>query len=199
MSRDKYYKPDAFSLKAKKEGYLARSVYKLEEINLKYQILKPKQKVLDLGAFPGSWSQYSLKKVGEKGKVVGVDIQNIEHHLGKNYFFYHQSILDENLDLSPFTPFDVIISDMAPQTSGIKDKDVYESVQLSLMAIQMAQKHLKKEGVFIGKVFQGEDFDDFYKDFKKVFVKVKSFKPKAVRSNSKEIYAIGWGLKPYLF
>lgn len=195
MAKGKYHKPDAFSLKAKKEGYLARSVYKLEEIDQKYQILKPRQVVLDLGAFPGSWSQYALKKVGLKGKVVGIDIKNIEKNLGKNYTFYHQSILDENLDLSNFAPFDVVVSDMAPPTSGIKDKDVYESIQLSFMAIKMAQKYLKKQGVFIGKVFQGEDFDDFYKEFKGIFTKVKSFKPKAVRSNSKEIYAIGWGLK----
>ncbi len=83
MSRGEYHRPDAFTQKAKKEGYAARSVYKLEEIDQKYKIFKPGQKILDLGAYPGSWSQYALKKVGKKGRVVGIDIKNIEQNLGQ--------------------------------------------------------------------------------------------------------------------
>lgn len=196
MSRGEYHRPDAFTQKAKKEGYAARSVYKLEEIDQKYKIFKPGQKILDLGAYPGSWSQYALKKVGKKGRVVGIDIKNIEQNLGENYVFFHQSILDPALDFSAFAPFDLVISDMAPNTSGIKDKDVYESIELSRMAMEAAAKYMKKDGIFIVKVFQGEDFDDFYKEFRAFFVKVKSIKPEAVRTNSKEIYAVGWGLKP---
>jgi len=195
MIKSNYHKPDFFSDKAKKEGYAARSVYKLEEIDKKYQIIKPNSKILDLGAYPGSWSQYALKKVGKNGLVVGIDIQKITLDLGSNYVFFHQSILDPSLDFSCYAPFNSVISDMAPNTTGIKDQDVALSLELSLMAAEAAQKYMKKEGTFICKIFQGEGFDEFYSEIKKYFKKIKSFKPEAVRSQSKEIYLIGWELK----
>ncbi len=195
MAKSGYKGPDSFSKKAKKDGFAARSVYKLEEINNKYKFLKKGFKVLDLGAFPGSWSQYALGKVGRQGRVVGIDIQNMKKSLGSNYNFFHKSILDADLDLSEFAPFHVVISDMAPNTTGIKGKDSYESVELCEMAVEIAKKHMKREGTFVCKVFQGEEFDDFYKDIKQVFKKIKSYKPVATRNQSKEIYVIGWGLK----
>jgi 23S rRNA (uridine2552-2'-O)-methyltransferase len=197
MSRNNYHKPDVYTQKAKKEGYFARSIYKLEEIDQKYQIIKSGMKILDLGAAPGSWSQYCVKKCGSKGIVVGIDIKNITAKIGDNYVFFHKSILDEDIATSfqKYAPFDVFLSDMAPSTSGIKDKDVFESIELSRIAIQQAKIYMKKNGTFICKVFQGEDFDDFYRELKSVFSKHKSFKPAAVRSNSKEIYVIAWGLK----
>ncbi|HCL58106.1 MAG TPA: 50S rRNA methyltransferase [Spirochaetia bacterium] len=195
MIKSNYHKPDFFTDKAKKEGYAARSIYKLEEIDKKYQIIKPNAKILDLGAFPGSWSQYALKKVGKNGLVVGIDIQKITLDLGSNYVFFHQSILDPSLDFSSYAPFNAVISDMAPNTTGIKDQDVALSLELSLMAAEAAQKYMKKEGTFICKIFQGEGFDEFYSEIKQYFKKIKSFKPEAVRSQSKEIYLIGWELK----
>lgn len=190
-----YSKPDLYSQKAKKEGYAARSVYKLKEIDEKYKIFKKKQNILDLGAFPGSWSQYALEKVGKKGLVVGIDIKNIEKSFSDNFIFFHQSILDPELSLDQYAPFDCVISDMAPNTSGIKDKDVYESIELSTMAAEVAAKLMKPQGIFVCKVFQGEEIDLFFKNMKSIFKKTKTVKPLAVRKTSKEIYLIGWGLK----
>lgn len=195
MVHSGYDKPDVYTQKAKKAGYAARSIYKLEEMDKKYKLLKNGQKVLDLGAFPGSWSQYALKKVGPKGIVVGIDIQNIEKSFAPNHIFLNKSILDADLDFSQYAPFHLVLSDMAPNTTGVKDVDQMGSIELSEMAVEMAKKYMKKDGIFICKIFQGEGFDEFYKILKSVFVKMKSFKPEATRSNSKEIYAIGWGLK----
>lgn len=195
MGKSGYDKPDRYSKKAKQEGYHARSVYKLEEIDKKYQVFRNGLKVLDLGAYPGSWSQYALKKVGPTGKVVGIDIENLETSLGSNYTFLHRSILEAELDLGSFAPFDVVLSDMAPRTTGIKSQDVYLSLELTAMAAQSAEKYMKHNGVFIAKIFQGEDFDEFYKDLRTRFAKMKSIKPEAVRAQSKEIYVIAWGLK----
>lgn len=195
MIKSQYHKPDFYSDKAKKEGFAARSVYKLEEMDKKYQIFKNNYRVLDLGAFPGSWSQYALTKVGPKGLVVGIDIQMVNSIIAENYIFFHKNILDKDLDLSSYSPFHIVMSDMAPNTSGIKTADVYASLELSEMAVQMALRYMKKDGIFICKVFQGEGFDDFYRQTKSFFQKFKSFKPEATRSQSKEIYLIGLGLK----
>lgn len=195
MAKNDYTQPDFYSLKAKDEGYLARSIYKLQEIDQKYQLFKKKMTILDIGAFPGSWSQYALKKVGKKGQVVGIDIKKIEKVNAPNFFAFHQSITDENLNFDEFLPFDMVISDMAPNTSGVKITDVLGSQELTLLAAQKAKVWMKRAGTFIGKVFQGEGFDEFYKEIRLIFKKVKSIKPKAVRKSSKEIYVIGWELK----
>jgi 23S rRNA (uridine2552-2'-O)-methyltransferase len=195
MANSQYKKPDSYSQKAKKSGFKARSVFKLEEIDQKYKVFRSGNRVLDLGAYPGSWSQYVLQKVGKKGLVLGIDIQPIAEKFAPNFVFFHDSILNPELDFSGYAPFDVVLSDMAPSTSGIKDKDVYESLELARMAETMAEKYMKKNGTFVCKVFQGEDFDEFYRELKKKFQKMKSYKPEAVRKTSKEIYIIGWGLK----
>ncbi|HOJ50177.1 MAG TPA: RlmE family RNA methyltransferase [Spirochaetota bacterium] len=190
-----YNSSDFYFQKAKKDGYVARSVYKLEEIDKKYNIIKQGMKVLDLGASPGSWSQYCIKKVGRKGFVLGIDIKDVKIK-ADNFVFIKKGIEEAYEDIKNYGPFDIVLSDMAPNTSGIIDVDVYKSIELSGLAVDTALKCMKKNGVFIVKVFQGEDFDIFYREkIKNCFEKYKSFKPKAVRQNSKEIYIICWGLK----
>jgi len=190
-----YTSDDFYFQKAKKEGYVARSVYKLEEIDKKYNIIKKGNKVLDLGASPGSWSQYCIKKIGPKGFVLGIDIKEVKIK-AENYCFIKKGIEEAEEEIKKYSPFDIVLSDMAPNTSGIIDVDVYKSIELSSLAVDTALKYMKKNGILVLKVFQGEDFDIFYKEkIKNNFEKYKSFKPKAVRQNSKEIYIICWNMK----
>lgn len=181
---------DTYFLRAKKDGYRARSAYKLLEINDKYKILKPGQSVLDLGAAPGSWLQVIEQKVGNKGKIVGIDLQEIKP-LGDNVAIYQADIFSDIMeDLFWDEKFDVITSDLAPKTSGVKDIDQWKSIELNQQVIELAQKHLKQNGTVILKVFIGADFQDFVKELKTIFQEVHSFKPKACRDRSFETYLI---------
>jgi 23S rRNA (uridine2552-2'-O)-methyltransferase len=190
-----YSKPDFYTDKAKKEGYNARSVYKLQEIDEKYHVFKKGQKVLDLGSCPGSWSQYTLKKIGSNGKVVGIDLKPVTHLSSASFEFILGDIETHQEALVKKAPFDIVLSDMAPNTSGVKSQDAFLSHELSFMALSVASKTLRENGIFICKIFQGDGIDDFFVEIKKVFKKFKSLKPKAVRKNSKEIYVIAFELK----
>lgn len=176
---------DFYFKKAKEEGYLARSVYKLLEINKKYKIIKNNDRVLDIGCSPGSWTQGCLKlKVSE---VIGVDIQ--EAKIEDNKFKFFKKDINK-IDLDKLGEFDVVLSDIAPSTSGNKDLDSYKSYELSLKSLEVAKKVLKEHGNFLVKIFQGEEFSSLLAEIKKNFVFVKGYKPKSTRSSSKEIYII---------
>jgi 23S rRNA (uridine2552-2'-O)-methyltransferase len=186
---------DHFYKKAKKEKFLARSVFKLEEIDKKYNVLKKGERILDLGYYPGSWIQYSSKKVGEKGNIVGIDIQPINKKLEslKNVTLYQKDIfaIKSLDDLGMQEAFDVVLSDMAPKTTGIKTVDQDRSLALVENVFEYLEIFLKKGGNFIIKVFDSQDAQNFLKNKKGLFKEFSFLKPKSTRSVSKEFFVIG--------
>jgi 23S rRNA (uridine2552-2'-O)-methyltransferase len=193
----KPYQPkDRFFQRAKEKGYRARSVFKLEEIQNRFKLICPGDRVLDLGAAPGSFMQYIRSVVGDNGLVVGVDLKPIKA-LGKpNVKSYVGDIFDESVydkieaDLG-LSQFDVITSDLAPATTGIKSVDAGKSFQLNEQVLKVAEKHLKKGGNVLLKAFPGADHSDLLELLKKQFKKVQIFKPVAVRKSSREVYLVG--------
>ncbi len=186
---------DYYTKKAREQNYAARSVFKLEEMDLKFKLFKPAQKILDLGAAPGSWSQYASKKITNTGFLLGIDLTKITLKL-PNAVFIQADLLQDNLDSLCKTHgvedalFDVVMSDMAPKTTGIKLTDQVRSLELCDMALDLASKHLKPGGHFICKLFHSEDFKDYKNRLHKLFKKVDVMKPKATRQISKEIFFI---------
>lgn len=195
------YKPqDHYFKKAKKEGYPARSVYKLKEIDERFHIFKPGDLVLDLGCSPGSWLLYSEKVIQPNGKVVGVDLKSIivsapVIFLQKDIFKLKAEEIEDLLKRNNLPlKFDVIISDLAPATSGVKDVDSDRSFELIKKAFSFIPPLLKKEGSFVCKAFESNDVHFLAKKVSPLFKFLKIFKPKATRKRSKELYVIlsGW-------
>ncbi|MAX66462.1 MAG: RlmE family RNA methyltransferase [Bacteriovoracaceae bacterium] len=190
---------DHYFNKAKKDNYFARSIYKLEEIDKKYSVIKKGDSVLDLGYHPGSWIQYSSKKVGTSGEVIGIDIKeiNLKVQALPNVRVYKKDVNDisELADLEVEKKFDVVVSDMAPNTTGIKSVDQVRSLQLVEMVFYHLPQFLKKEGNFVIKVFDSHEAQTFLKQQKKLFKKFEYLKPKSTRSVSKEFFVIGMGYK----
>ena len=189
---------DEYVKKAQKEGYRSRSVYKLLEIIEKSQIINKGDKILDLGAAPGGWSQVAAKIVGKSGQVIASDILSIEEINGVNFLqgdFTEQLVYDELITLTKGSSIDIVLSDMAPNMSGQLSVDQPKSIYLAELAIDLAVKTLSKKGHFIVKVFQGDGFDDYVKNSRKVFKKVSIIKPKASRPRSKEVYLLASQLK----
>lgn len=190
------YNPnDYYFKKAKADNYVARSVYKLQELDVKYKLLTRGNYVIDLGAAPGSWSQYASEKVGTGGKVFGIDLQPLEIQL-PNVLFVQADIHDESwqTQLSNFFQnrlADVVISDMAPKTTGVKITDQARSHQLCQMALQVAQNILKPQGSFVCKFFDGPDFNAFRSELQQVFTKVATLRVESTRKSSKELFFIG--------
>jgi len=184
---------DHYSTKAKKENFPARSVYKLKEMQQKYNLIKKGDRVLDLGCSPGSWLIYAAELTGKKGQVIGVDLKPLSIKIPSNARIYTADILsidDEFYELIG-KDFNVILSDMAPATTGNKSVDAARSFNLCEAALYVAQKNLMYGGSFVCKIFQGEDFNKFSDLVKAGFNKCKIFKPKSSRKASKEIYIIG--------
>lgn len=192
---------DFFFHKAKKEGYPARSVYKLQEIDRKYDLFKPGQFILDLGCAPGSWSLYICDRIGAKGRVLGIDQKEVD--LSRENFIFWQSdvlkmedralsemMMREGVDL-----FDGLVSDMAPSTSGIKSLDAGLSAELAERAFSLAELSLRKGGFLVLKILEGGEHDSVWSRIKGSFARAKQFRPKAVRSNSREIYVVADGFK----
>jgi 23S rRNA (uridine2552-2'-O)-methyltransferase len=188
-----YNPKDHYFHKAKQEGFVARSAYKLEEIQKKHKLIKPGQRVLDLGCSPGSWSQVALKLVGKDGFVVGIDLKPVKIQAANAKF-----IVGDILQTDPSVfgePFDVIISDMAPNTTGIRIRDQALSEELCRMALTVAEKYLKPGGHLVMKLFEGPDGDKLAKEMKPKFAKFDRLKPAAVRKGSFETYIVGIGKK----
>lgn len=187
------YKPnDYYARKAKAEDYKARSVYKLQEIDEKYHIIHRGQTVLDLGASPGSWSQFLSEKIGAKGRLLGIDLTPIDFQLLNGVFVtadINEYQFDESCPVPP--PYDLVVSDMAPKTMGIKSADQARSFNLCHMALYVAQQHLKTHGAFVCKMFDGPDFQEFRQMMMETFQKVHVVRPKSTRSESKEIFWVG--------
>lgn len=190
------YNPrDHYFRKAKQENFAARSVFKLEEIDKKFKLFKSGQTVLDLGSSPGSWSQYASRMVGEKGRVLGVDLSPMTVSL-KNAVFIQADLRDLNLEdifkehgFQP--PFDLVLSDMAPKTTGIRMTDQARSMELCELALDVARRFLKKDGHFVCKLFHSDDFTKLRDEIKKSFHKFEAVKPDSTRKISKEIFLVG--------
>ena len=222
-------KEEFYTRRAKEEGYPARSVYKLKEIDEKYKIFKQGDRVLDLGCAPGSWMLYIAQKIGKKGEVVGVDTDDLKIVKEENMIFIQKDVaaflkrikvlrakragsslrakrgikvlrakragsyLKVEKLTGPQKQFDVIVSDLAPKTTGIKSADAINSIVLADKALAIAKLTLKHGGDFVCKIFEGELSDRFFQEVKKNFKFAKRFRPKAVSKDSREIYIIGMG------
>ena len=188
---------DHYFHKAKKDGYAARSAYKIEEIDKKYRIIRTGNKVLDLGCSPGSWLQYASRKVGNSGQVLGVDLHPVKISLPSHVKVIKADIFEvtvEDLKIKGGLA-DVILSDMAPKTSGIRTNDAHQSFELNKKVLYLANEILRPEGSLLVKAFQGKLFDELCYEFKKMFANVKLCKPKSSRSESVEIFILGRGKK----
>ena len=183
---------DHYFLKAKQENYPARSVYKLKELDAKFKLLKAGQKVLDLGAAPGSWSLFTAQRVGAKGLVVACDLNPIKIDLPSQVSFYQTDVFNQSDEfkatLASLAPFDLVLSDMAPLTMGHKFTDQIRSLELATEAFLVAKETLKVGGHFIVKIFMGGEAQELLTTLRKNFQKVKPFKPQSSRSESKETF-----------
>ena len=187
---------DEFHQRAKKEGFAARAVYKLEEIDLKYPLFRAGGAVLDLGCRPGSWLQYAAKKVGPKGALVGIDRTPLDIVIPGARVLVGDIFQVTPAELSGDLPaFDVVLSDMAPDTSGIKSLDQARSEALFERALELAELMLAPGGHFLGKLFQGPEFHKLLVRCRSNFTKVASIKPKGSRVESIEQYVVALGRK----
>ncbi len=189
-----YKEPDYWSKKAFSENYPARSVYKLEEMNQKFNLFKKSDKVLDLGAAPGSWTVFVLRFLNEAGRVTSVDLKPLDSAIydERLKFFqgdmYNKAILNSVKELGPY---DAVICDAAPSTTGNKTVDTARSSGLVELALYYAQEQLKTGGNFVVKIFQGDNQQAHLNEMRKLFKKARAFKPQACRSSSFETYLIG--------
>ncbi len=184
-------------MRAKKENYPARSIYKLEEIQKKYRLIRPKDRVLDLGCAPGSWLLYAAKLTGAEGRVVGIDLKEVTEQLPGHVRVYtgNATEMSEELRDAVRDGYDVVLSDMAPATTGLRDVDAIRSFALCEVALDIADQLLAPGGRFVVKIFQGKDFEAFIESIRVRFDTRKIFKPQTCRKESKEIYVIGMGKK----
>ncbi len=198
--KHKYQTADFYARKAKKEDFAARSVYKLKEIQQKFQIIKKGEKVLDLGCAPGSWLQFSAQAVGNQGIVVGIDVKPVRIALPPHVRVLCKDVFDlaegkENGPRVMGNGYHVVLSDMAPSTTGHKETDAARSYRLCLAALTIAKQVLLEGGAFVCKIFQGGDMETFMRLVRTDFDKIKLFKPQTCRKESKEIYIIAKGKK----
>jgi len=187
---------DHYFHKAKSDGFVARSAYKLEELDKKFHLFSSGKRVLDLGCFPGSWMQFISSKVGNKGLVYGIDRTLLQIHMKENMKFLQSDIFLLEADASLFqTKFDLICSDMAPNSTGIKSVDAERSFELCLKALEIARIALKTKGNFVVKAFQGTTLDRLISLVRSEFYQTKSFKPNSSRNESRELFVVGIGKK----
>ena len=217
LSQENFY-----TQKAKEEGYPARSVYKLQEIDRKFGIFQEGNAVLDLGGAPGSWLLYISKKVGPNGRVIGVDTEELKIELPANAIFIKKSVFDKDFldtlircchpeassnepkDLArdssvawsdlrmtqQYSIFQVVVSDLAPGTTGLHEKDVADCLELTQRAFEIAGQTLEAGDNFVCKLFEGPGVDDFIKQVKEKFKVVKRYRPQAIRKGSREFYLV---------
>ncbi len=187
---------DHYTRKARKEKYPARSVYKLEEIQKKHRLIRPGDRVLDLGCAPGSWLLFAAQKTGT-GEVVGIDKKPVTVNLPKNARTLTGNALEPDSPVFEIIEglFDVVLSDMAPATTGRKEVDAARSFALCMAALAIACGRLRAGGRFCCKIFTGEDFTRFIEHVQTAFDDVKIYKPKSSRKASKETYIIATGKK----
>jgi len=189
---------DEFVKRARRQGARSRAIYKLEEIDRRDHLLRPGMTVVDLGAAPGGWSQYVKSRVGESGRVLALDILPMEPIVGVAFVegdFTEQPVLDLLMQRLQGKPVDLVISDMAPNMSGVPSVDQARSSGLAELALDFADKTLKPGGDLLMKTFQGAGFNELHARMRRRFGKLMSRKPQASRAESREIYLLGKGFK----
>lgn len=189
---------DPYVKKAQKDGYRSRAVYKLEELDKKYRLIKPGCTIVDLGAAPGGWSQYAAYKVGSKGKIFALDILPMDTLPDVAFIqgdFREESVLGELMQLIGEEKATLVLSDMAPNMSGMDAIDQPKGMYLAELALELAREVLAKGGNYVVKVFQGEGFDEYIRQCRDSFGKVLIRKPEASRGRSREVYVVGQGFK----
>ncbi len=189
---------DPYVKQAQRDGYRSRASYKLIELNEKDHLIRPGMLVVDLGSAPGGWSQVAGKLVGDKGRVLATDILPMDPLPHVDFIqgdFTEEAVLNRLLEHLGGARADLVMSDMAPNLSGIDSADQAASIYLVELALDMARRTLKPKGNFLAKVFQGAGFDDYLKDVRTSFDKVAIRKPAASRSRSREVYIVAKGFK----
>ncbi len=194
--RNPYAGPDHRTLEARSKGYPARSVFKLEEIDRRCQLLAPGKRVIDLGAAPGSWSLYVQKRIGAEGRLLAVDLQVIDVAFAPNVHVLHADAFALPPEChAEHGPYDVVLSDMAPRTTGDKFANAARSTDLFLLALGVAQSYGVEGSAFVGKLFMGADFQQTREQVAAAFTSVKVVKPKGTRDSSVEVFLVGLGKK----
>ncbi|MCB1697494.1 MAG: 23S rRNA (uridine(2552)-2'-O)-methyltransferase RlmE [Pseudomonadales bacterium] len=194
----KEHREDPYVQQAQREGYRSRACYKLLEIQERDRVIKPGMTVLDLGSAPGGWSQVAVALVGHSGRVIASDILPMDSLAGVEFIegdFTSDAVFGQILDIIGATPVDLVISDMAPNMSGVNAVDQPRSIYLVELALDMAQRVLAPGGTFVTKVFQGEGFDELFRGARDSFAKVLTRKPKASRPRSREVYLVASGFR----
>ncbi len=189
---------DPYVLRARREGYRSRASYKLLELDTKDKVLRPGAVVLDLGAAPGGWTQVAATRVGAAGRVIATDILPMDSLPGVDFVqgdFTEQDTLDRVLGILGGTGVDLVISDMAPNMSGMRAVDQPRAMHLVELAMDVASQVLKPEGIFLTKVFQGEDFQHLLMQLRQSYRTVASRKPEASRARSRELYWVAKGFR----
>lgn len=189
---------DEFVKQSRHDGFRSRAVYKLKELNDKDNLFSKGGVVVDLGAAPGAWTQFAMQKVGTTGEVIALDILKMDDIPGVTIIqgdFTENEVLDQLLNVIGERSIDTVISDMAPNLSGMDSIDQARSTYLVELAVDLADQVLKAGGDFVAKIFQGEGFDDIVKDLRLKYSSVKIRKPKASRSRSREVYLVALNKK----
>jgi 23S rRNA (uridine2552-2'-O)-methyltransferase len=187
---------DHYTHKAKSDGFAARSVYKLSEIDKRRKLFKPGQRILDLGCHPGSWSKYAAQSIAPGGLVIGVD-RNPTTPPHANVKTITSDIFNLNADFKQDAPqgFHAVLSDLAPDTTGIRDVDEARSLELAQRALEIALENLRPNGFFVVKIFQGPDFKAWLDEAKKSFSTHNIIRPEATRKKSREIFVLLAGFR----
>lgn len=197
MGRSKRRHQDSYGRRAKREGYAARSVYKLQEIDAKVGLLRRGARVLDLGAYPGSWTAYAAERVQREGKVLGYDLQVFRGTLPPQAEIRGGDVFQlDPAELGGPGAFDVVMSDMAPSTTGHRFTDQARSFALFMRALELACSVLAPGGAFVAKLFQGGDFPEAKQAVAERFEHVRIVRPKATRTESYELFVVGQGFRP---
>lgn len=190
---------DVYVKRAQAEGLRSRAVFKLEELIERDRLLKPGMRVVDLGAAPGGWSQLVRQRLGEKGTVIALDILPMQGIAGVDFIqgdFREEDVLHELERRLGGEPVDLVLSDMAPNMSGVALADQIRAMDLAELALDFSRHWLKPGGAFLIKLFQGAGFDDYLRNLRAQFARVTMRKPKASRARSREVYALATGRKP---
>lgn len=192
-----YARPDRHTKAAKAAGYPARSVFKLEEIHRRYRLFKPGQHVLDLGAAPGSWSLYASQCVGPSGQVLAVDLSEITEALPPNVIARQLDVFSaERSALAEFGPYQVVLSDMAPRTSGTRASDQARSYELCTRALAVADELGAVDSHFVVKLFMSAEFAELKRAIVARYLECRVVRPEATRSQSSEVFLVGLGRRP---
>ncbi len=189
---------DEYVKRAQRDGYRSRAVYKLDEIQQRDRLIKPGMTIVDLGAAPGGWSQYALPLIGRKGKIMAMDILPMEPLPGVDFLqgdFREDGVLESLMKMLDGREVDLVMSDIAPNISGVEAVDLPRSMYLVELAVDFADRVLKPGGDLLVKVFQGEGFDELVRDLRRHYTKVLIRKPRASRPRSREVYALARGRK----